>query len=130
MPITPFILVDTDSIELSHMPDYNWLVFKPVEILDNQTLKLKNTSNDQLLNELLQKLAKLDVSKPSTSKNINTVENTSKIEIEKLWNIFKEQQYVQINEINTSQPRCKTRNQPFQISSMKKEANLLNQSMV
>lgn len=122
-------MVDTDSIELSHMPGYNWVVFKPVEILDNQTLKLKNTSNDQLLNEL-QKLVKLDVSKPSTSKNINTVENTSKIEIGKLGNIFKEQQYVQINEINTSHPRCKARNQFFQISSMKKEANLLNQSMV
>ena len=62
------------------MPGHHWVVFKPVEILDNQTLKLKNTSNDQLLNEL-QKLVKLDVSKPSTSKNINTVENTSKIEI-------------------------------------------------
>ena len=87
-------------------------IFKPIERLDEQVVKLKELPLNTLINELMKRLDQLDISKPSTSgtKIINTTNDYSKMKIEELENIFKTNEDLQLNKMHNYQPRPKTRN--------------------
>lgn len=87
-------------------------IFKTIERLDEQVVKLKELPLNPLINELMKRLDQLDISKPSTSgtKIINTTNDYSKMKIEELENIFKTNENLQHIKMHNYQPKPKTRN--------------------